>query len=103
MRTLDFFYVIHVPHGNSSFLYNPHENVADYVRRKTFVLLYLKISKFLAYMLQYLCERKAEWLGNDNRKPMIKVKTIGQILTFKSGAALPSPSQPGYAIGMGTK
>ena len=38
-------------------------------------------------------ERKAEWLGNDNRKTMIKVKTTGQILPFKSGTALPSPSQ----------
>ena len=38
-------------------------------------------------------KHKAEWLGNENRKTMIKVKTIGQILTFKSGTALPSPSQ----------
>jgi len=39
-------------------------------------------------------ERKAEWLGNDNRKPMVKVKVknIGQILPFKNGTALPSPS-----------
>jgi len=30
---------------------------------------------------------------------MIKVKTIGQMLPFKSGTALPSPSQaPGSAI-----
>ena len=36
---------------------------------------------------------KAEWLGNDNRKTMTKVKTIGQILPFKSVTALPSPSQ----------
>ncbi len=36
---------------------------------------------------------KAEWLGNDNRKTMIKVKTIGQMLPFKNGTALPSPSQ----------
>jgi len=42
-------------------------------------------------------ERKAEWLGNDNRKTMIKAKTIGQIQPFKSGTALPSPSQPGWA------
>ena len=42
--------------------------------------------------------RKAEWLGNDNRKTMIKIKTIGQILPFKSGTALPSPSPaPGWA------
>ena len=42
---------------------------------------------------------KAESLGHDNRKTMIKVKTIGQILPFKSGTALPSPSQaPGWAI-----
>jgi len=42
-------------------------------------------------------ERKAEWLGNDNRKTMIKVKTTGQMLPSKSGTALPSPSQaPGY-------
>ncbi|MBC2694240.1 MAG: hypothetical protein HF982_02990 [Desulfobacteraceae bacterium] len=41
--------------------------------------------------------RKAEWLGNDNRKTMIKVKTTGQILPSKSGTALPSPAQaPGY-------
>jgi hypothetical protein len=26
---------------------------------------------------------KAEWLGNNNRKTMIKVKTTGQILPFK--------------------
>ena len=37
-------------------------------------------------------QRKAEWLGNDNRKTMIRVKTTGQILPFKSGTALPSPS-----------
>jgi len=36
---------------------------------------------------------RAEWLGNDNRKTMIKVKAIGQILPFKSGTALPSPAQ----------
>ena len=43
-------------------------------------------------------ERKAEWLGNDNRKTMIKVKTTGQILPSKSGTALPSPAQaPGWA------
>ena len=43
--------------------------------------------------------RKAEWLGNDNRKTMIKVKTIGQILPFKNGTALPSPSPaPGWAL-----
>jgi hypothetical protein len=41
----------------------------------------------------FSAERKAEWLGNDNRKTMIKVKTIGQMLPFKSGTALPSPSQ----------
>ena len=41
----------------------------------------------------FYSERKAEWLGNDNRKTMIKVKTIGQILHFKNGTALPSPSQ----------
>jgi len=42
-------------------------------------------------------ERKAEWLGNDNRKIMLNVKTTGQILPFKSGTALPSPSQaPGW-------
>ena len=38
-------------------------------------------------------QRRAEGLGNDNRKIMIKVKTIGQILPFKNGTALPSPSQ----------
>lgn len=44
-------------------------------------------------------ERKAEWLGNDNRKIMLKIKTIGQTLPFKSGTALPSPAQaPGSAI-----
>jgi len=37
-------------------------------------------------------QRKAEGLGNNNRKTMIKVKTTGQILTFKNGTALPSPS-----------
>jgi hypothetical protein len=38
-------------------------------------------------------ETKAEWLGNDNRKIMLKVKTTDQILPFKSGTALPSPAQ----------
>ena len=38
-------------------------------------------------------EHRAEWLGNDNRKTMIKVKITGQILLFKSGTALPSPAQ----------
>ena len=38
-------------------------------------------------------KRKAEGLGNDNQKIMIKVKTIGQMLLFKNGTALPSPSQ----------
>jgi len=43
------------------------------------------------------CTRKAEGLGNDNRKTMIKVKTIGQMLPFKNGTALPSPSPaPGW-------
>ena len=28
-------------------------------------------------------ERKAEWLGNDNRKTMLKLKTTDQILSFK--------------------
>jgi len=50
-------------------------------------------------MLTLCAERKAEWLGNDNRKTMIKVKTTGQILPFKNGTALPSPSQaPGWAL-----
>jgi len=45
-------------------------------------------------------ERGAEWLGNDNRKTMLKVKTTGQILPFKSGTALPSPAQaPGCVPG----
>ena len=39
-----------------------------------------------------VAQRGAEWLGNDNRKTVIKVKTIGQMLPFKSGTALPSPS-----------
>jgi hypothetical protein len=26
-------------------------------------------------VIYYFTQRKAEWLGNDNRKPMIKVKT----------------------------
>jgi len=38
-------------------------------------------------------QRKAEWLGNDKRKTMLKVKTTGQMLPFKSGTALPSPAQ----------
>jgi hypothetical protein len=38
-------------------------------------------------------QRRAEWLGNDNRNTMVKVKTTGQMLPFKSGTALPSPSQ----------
>ena len=41
----------------------------------------------------YCGVRKAEWLGNDNRKTMIKATTTGQTLPFKSGTALPSPSQ----------
>jgi len=50
---------------------------------------------FLTLLLQkyFRAERKAEWLGNDNQKTMIKVKTTGQILPFKSGTALPSPAQ----------
>jgi hypothetical protein len=45
-------------------------------------------------------ERKAEWLGNNNRKTMIRVKTTTQILPFKNGIALPSPSQaPGCVPG----
>jgi hypothetical protein len=28
-------------------------------------------------------KRKAEGLGNDNRKTMIKIKTIGQMLPFE--------------------
>ena len=43
-------------------------------------------------------ERGAEWLGNYNRKTMIKIQTIGQMLPFENGTALPSPSQaPGWA------
>jgi len=38
-------------------------------------------------------QRKADGLGNDNRKTMIKVKTTGQILPIKNGTALPSLSQ----------
>jgi hypothetical protein len=34
----------------------------------------------------FMCYRKAEWLGNDNRKTMIKVQTTEQILPFKRGA-----------------
>jgi hypothetical protein len=46
----------------------------------------------------FFAEREAEGLGNDNRKTMIKVKTTGQMLPFKSGTALPSPAQaPGWA------
>ena len=49
----------------------------------------------MAYRIRFdvRAERKAEGLGNDNRKTMIKVKTTGQILLFKNGTALPSPSQ----------
>ena len=36
---------------------------------------------------------KAKGLGNDDRKTMINVKTIGQMLPFKNGTALPSSSQ----------
>ena len=47
----------------------------------------------------FYSEHKAEWLGNDNRKTMIKVKTTDQILPFKNGTALPSPSQaPGWGF-----
>jgi len=44
-------------------------------------------------LFDFEAQRKAEWLGNDKRKIMIKVKTTCQILPFKSGTALPSPSQ----------
>jgi hypothetical protein len=48
--------------------------------------------------MYHITERKAEWLGNDNRKTIIKAKTTAQILPFKSGTALPSPAQaPGWA------
>jgi hypothetical protein len=44
-------------------------------------------------------QRRAEGLRNDNRKTMIKIKTTGQMLPFKSGTALPSPSPvPGYIL-----
>ena len=36
----------------------------------------------LSFMV-FDAERKAEWLGNDNRKTMIKVKTTGQMLPFE--------------------
>ena len=50
----------------------------------------------------YCGVRKAEGLGNDNRKTMIKIKTTGQMLPFKSGTVLPSPSQaPGSAFSDG--
>jgi hypothetical protein len=50
-------------------------------------------------LLLQISSRKAEWLGNANRKTMIKVKTIGQMLSSKNGTALPSPSPaPGSAI-----
>jgi len=38
-------------------------------------------------------QRKAEGLGKVKRKPTKKVKTTGQMLPFKNGTALPSPSQ----------
>ena len=52
--------------------------------------------------LQFLQNDQAEWLGNDNRKTMIKATTTAQILPSKSGTALPSPSQaPGSAFSDG--
>jgi len=44
-------------------------------------------------LFDFEAQRRAEWLGNDNRKTMIKAITTGQIPPFKSGTALPSPSQ----------
>jgi hypothetical protein len=42
---------------------------------------------------------RAEWLGNDNLKTMIKVKTIGQMLPFEKRHDLPSPSPAlGYEL-----
>jgi len=56
-----------------------------------------KVNLINEWLLQR--ENDREWLGNNNRKTMIKVKTIGQMLPFKNGTALPSPSQaPGSAI-----
>jgi hypothetical protein len=34
-------------------------------------------------LLPWPGQRKAEWLGNDNRKTLIKVKAAGQILPFE--------------------
>jgi len=46
-----------------------------------------------------LAERKAEGLGNDKRKTILKAKITGQMLPFKNGTALPSPSPaPGSAL-----
>jgi len=42
---------------------------------------------------QRLVQRKAEGLSNDKRKTLIKVKITDQILPFKNGTALHSPSQ----------
>jgi len=48
-------------------------------------------------LVNFVAERKAEGLGNDKRKTMLKIKTADQTLPFKNGTALPSPSQaPGY-------
>ena len=41
---------------------------------------------------------QAEWLGNDNRKTMIKIKTTAQILSFEKRHDLPSPSPAPIAI-----
>jgi len=56
-----------------------------------FISYYLKLIYVILHFV--LFRAKAEWLGNDNRKTMIKVKTTGQMLPFKNGTALPSPSQ----------
>jgi len=53
----------------------------------------------LGYACQWLnliLKRKAEGLGKVKRKPTEKVKTTGQMLPFKNGTALPSPSQAAY-------
>jgi len=43
-------------------------------------------------------ERRAEWLGNDNRKTMKKVKTIGQILSFEKRHGFAQSISPGSAF-----
>ena len=47
----------------------------------------------MSFLSYHVAERQAEGLGNDNLQTVIKVNNTDQILPFKNGTALPSPSQ----------